>query len=482
MVESKTDSFNQSSLIKLLKSLSAPEIKEFDKFVRSPFHNNRGDVTRFFEVIKNYYPGFDGAEFRKEKVYSVLYPGEKYRDDVMRRLSSNLFKIAEEYGAYKSFRNDRYEFNRHLLEFHFLKGVDSLYLKQQKKTEDFLEMQSLKDAKYFLNVNFLEELKRIFQIKSDPLGKKLDIQKQIDSVWKYAIITLLRLYKVAIENSKQYNKKYSNQHLPALLKIVEESDFTDSKAVEVWYYVIKFHTNSRNDVTFHALKELLEKNFSIFDPLESFIICVSLLSYCFDMNIIPARNFHKEEFEIIRLMFNEGLLIDGNTIHSEWFMFAFLSALRAGDIAYAEKFLNDCKSKINRREQENVVNHALAELALEKKDFNAALKYLSVPKYNNVAEKLRANQMYIKIYFELKQSEQLFYTADSFMHLIRDEASLSKEIKVIRENFVKFTLQVYRYSLGETKKTLLEIRKDIMNTKILGNKWLLRKLDELEGK
>ena len=71
-------------------------------------------------------------------------------------------------------------------------------------------------------------------------------------------------------------------------------------------------------------------------------------------------------------MFNEGLLIDGDTIHSEWFMFAFLSALRAGDIAYAENFLIDCKSKINRREQENVVNHALAELALEKKDFKVS--------------------------------------------------------------------------------------------------------------
>ena len=474
------NSFTSSNLIRLLKSFTKEEIKELEKFIISPFHNNRNVVTRFFLEIKKYYPAFEHKDFSKEKVFTNLYPKEKYRDDVIRRLSSNLFKLCEEYGAYKIYRQEEFNYNRYLQEFHLTKSIDPIYLKHQKRTENYIEKQPLRDAKYFLNVNFLEEYRRIHQIKSDPLGKKISVQKQIDSVWKFAIITLMRLYKIGIEQTKQFNKKYNLVQLEMLLKIIENSDFIKSKAVEIWYLLINFQRDGRNTRTFNSLKELLKKNFHIFDPVESFIIHVSLLSYCYDMNVIPSKEFHKEEFEIIFQMFNADLLMDGDTMYSEWFMYAFITSVRAGEIKFAEKFLNDYKSKIHHKERENVINHANAELAFEKGDFNAALKYLSVPKYNNIGEKLRANQMYIKIYYELQLSEPFFYSVDSYRHYIKDEASLSQEVKVLRENFISFTSRLFKIRINETSTTIKQLKKEIMNSKILGGKWLLSKVAELE--
>ena len=133
-MKKKEDSFTASNLISLLKSFTKVEMKQIDKFVHSPFHNNRNEVSRFYDRIKSYFPGFDNREFQKEKIYSKLYPGGKYKDDVIRRLSSNLFKLAEEYGAYKTFRNVRFDYNKYLLEFHLSRSEEPLYLKQQNKT------------------------------------------------------------------------------------------------------------------------------------------------------------------------------------------------------------------------------------------------------------------------------------------------------------------------------------------------------------
>src|SRR5437773_7442006 len=110
----KHDSFQNSSLVQILKSLTVEEMREFDKFVHSPFHNNRSEVTRFFDEIKKYYPDFENKDFSKEKVYSKLYPGKKYRDDVVRRLTSNLFKAGEDYCSYKMYRKDPMDYNKYL--------------------------------------------------------------------------------------------------------------------------------------------------------------------------------------------------------------------------------------------------------------------------------------------------------------------------------------------------------------------------------
>src|SRR4030095_14748949 len=103
-----------------------------------------------------------------------------------------------------------------------------------------------------------------------------------------------------------------------------------------------------------------------------------------------------------------------------------------------EKFIEKYKDMIPESERYNVVNHAYSELEMAKGNYEKALEYLVLPRYNNVNEKLRANAMYLKIYYELGRSDQFFYQVDSFKHLLKNEQSLGTELKKVRGNFVKF--------------------------------------------
>src|SRR5258706_14034499 len=91
----KNNSIQEINIIRILKTFTGDEMREFGKFVNSPFHNNRSEVRRYFSEIKRFYPSFQQSNFSKEEIFSRIHPDKKYRDDVIRRLSSNLFRLAE---------------------------------------------------------------------------------------------------------------------------------------------------------------------------------------------------------------------------------------------------------------------------------------------------------------------------------------------------------------------------------------------------
>lgn len=477
----KNDYPDKSNLIRLLSIFSPTEMREFGKFVNSPFHNNRRDVIKFFNEVKKYHPFPDNNDFSDEKVYSKLYPHKKFRPDVLRRLKSNLFRLGEDYIVYLAAKKNKIDYNKNLLEFYISKSSDNLYYKQQKKSEVFLEHQKMRDANYFLNINFLEENKRIFFSKNDTLAKKIDLQTQIDSVWKYSIITLFRLYRLAYDYNIYTNKKYNLKLLDEVFKIAEEPVFRNSKALKIWYEFLKFNTSlQKEEKSFYKLKSLLEKDITIFNKEDGFYIYIVLLNYCYDMNMYPGKNFLKEEFQIISQMLKNELLIQGNTIDSEWFMYAFLRALNAGEIHFAEQFVKDFISKVSKNERSNTSCFANASLEFSKKNFNASLKFLSVPAYNNLSEKLFANRLYLQIYYELGLNEPFFYTADSFKHLIEYESSFNTESKQTRLNFINFAVKLFRLKYKEIEISVKELKREIMASKVMGSKWLLEKLSEAE--
>ncbi len=475
----EADSFKNSNLIKLLSSFSKDEKVEFGKFVLSPL-NPRKEAARFYGELKKYFPDFTGKDFSKENIYAQLYPGKKYRDDVIRKLSSNLFKLGEDYIVYRSIKNQSFSYDKAVLEYYMERFMGSLYTRQMKKMETNLENQKIKNANYFYMVNNLESIKRSYKTKDDTTRKKTDLQKEIDSMLHFSVISMLRLYGTALYDVNYFNKNYDTKAVEHFLKIMESPGFKSSKAAEINYLSLKLSTNGNNEETFHKLKALISENMQLLEKEDGLRIYLSLLSYCYDMNIMPGKDYYKTELEILQEMLKMKLLLINETIHSEWFMYVFMVAIRAGETVCAEKFAEKYKNSIIGPERENVLNHVQAELSFEKGDFKNALKYLSIPKYINVSEKLRANNLYLKIYYELEMSDPFFYSVDSFKHLLKNEPSLSGNNRLVRLNFVKYISMLYKIKIKESNISAAELKKQIMSAKINGNKWLLKKVNQLE--
>ena len=91
-------------LTSLLKTFSKQEIKDFEKYLQSPFLNTSGEyILKFFETVKKYYPGFDSDNFTKQNIFKEIYPKEKYNDARMRKLTSETMKLIQDYLGVKAF-------------------------------------------------------------------------------------------------------------------------------------------------------------------------------------------------------------------------------------------------------------------------------------------------------------------------------------------------------------------------------------------
>lgn len=479
-----TSVFSSGNLISNLKVFTKDEMKELEKFVSSPFHNNRSEVTRFFLYIKNYYPAFAHKDFTKEKIFTALYPGEKYRDDVIRRLSSNLYKLTLDYIAYKLFKEDEFEQKKNIAKY-FSERIDlDHFEKHIVKAEEYLESQKFRNSQYYYNRKRIEELKSTYFSQYDPTHKKKDsIPEIIEYTWHYSMLTLLSIYDTAVNDMMYFNKKYNITLLKPLLEIYEEKDFTKSPALEICYYSLKLNTkDGRKEENFYKLKSLLEKNSAIFNKSELFEYYTTLHNYLFEKGLTPSIEVSRLEFEVGVQMLELGLLFESNTMTADWFANVFLKAIKAGEFDYAEKFIEGHKMMLLPKERDNIVNFSYAELLFARKNFTGSLTYLATVKFNNVWEKLRVNHLYIKLHYELNNTELFYYLIDSFAKVLKSEDSVSKYIKKLHSNFNKTAAQLYKSKSDGKSINLGGLKKEVTGMETAGHKWLLDKIGELEKK
>lgn len=90
-----------TKLIQILKIFSKEEIKEFEKFIASPYFSRGRDLKPFYKILKSYHPDFKSSNFNYERVFEKLYPKEKYNksgaDNILRVLSYELTRLTEEF-------------------------------------------------------------------------------------------------------------------------------------------------------------------------------------------------------------------------------------------------------------------------------------------------------------------------------------------------------------------------------------------------
>ncbi len=474
------NSFQSGNLIQLLKAFSKEEMKEFGKFVSSPFHNNRKEVILFFEEIKTFYPDFNQHNFSKEYIFSLLYPGKIYQDDVIRRLSSNLFKLAEEFAAYKIYKSDRFDFEKNLLEFYASKNIDKFFWKQYKDVENYLEQQSLRDTEYYRRLTDINEIELKYILKDDPTYKKSSYEKEINNLWNYGLAAMLRLYGFAEYETYFFNKKYELKFADELLTMAEESNFMNSSTVEIYYLILKLYRPDKSDEIFIKLKKLIEEKFNEFSKGECFSFYVHLINYCNINKLANDKEYIRIKFEIAKEMVERDLIVQNGVIDPGWFRGIFSMAFNAGEIQFAEDFIEKHKSLVSGKDSENVVKHVYANLAIYKKEYDSALEYLSTSSYQHLNDKWAVKQMYLTIYYETNNFEQFLYIADSMKHLIKDEGSWNENLIIPIRNFINYLIKLFKIKLGEKDIRLDEIKKEIIESKIISRKWLLEKIAELE--
>ena len=95
-----------NKLFAVLAVLSKEEVKDFDTFINSPIFNSNKNVCKTVGYLKKIHPTFMGKNAEPEKVYTVLFPGKKFNEQILNNLYTEINKLLKRYFALKELECD----------------------------------------------------------------------------------------------------------------------------------------------------------------------------------------------------------------------------------------------------------------------------------------------------------------------------------------------------------------------------------------
>jgi len=121
----------------------------------------------------------------------------------------------------------------------------------------------------------------------------------------------------------------------------------------------------------------------------------------------------------------------------------------------------------------------LANLHFSEKKYRAAIKQLQKVDLDDVFYRLDARSILLKSFYELDDSDALFYHATAFRSLLNRNRKISDQQRKLYLNLIKHTISVSR-AAGDSVK-LNAIRKRISkNPNVADLNWLEAKISELQ--
>ncbi|MBS1493662.1 MAG: hypothetical protein JST55_09130 [Bacteroidetes bacterium] len=264
--------------IDVIKTFNPDELEAFGQYLDSTYFNRRKKLVELYSIIRIYYPLFTDINFTREKIFSKLYPSEKF----------SYGKINE--------------------------GLSSLH----RLVLNFLRQISFEKNEIFPDIVFLEELrkrslKNIFKLQSDKMVTQIDQFVDLDSN------TFLKQYLLEIENAnytmffgKKKKKENIEDYVARLTKIVTAiTNFYIAELISVsasnFTYSGAYSNNTNSIFSKIHDSELLNNLFNLIKPFNKYDSYLQLLNYFFDAihdidNKEKYYNYKKIVFENINKM------------------------------------------------------------------------------------------------------------------------------------------------------------------------------------
>ncbi|MEK7253157.1 MAG: hypothetical protein AAB316_00300, partial [Bacteroidota bacterium] len=145
----------KNKLVQVLNTLTAEEIRQLDKFVRSPVHNKHEAVIQLFQYLRKSLG--DEAKLQKERVFSALFPGQPFDMQQVHYVSSYLLKVAEEFLAWQEWRKNEGNFQVSLVRALKGKRLGNYFSQTLEKAMQNMAALPLRNSDY-LHFTYLLEI------------------------------------------------------------------------------------------------------------------------------------------------------------------------------------------------------------------------------------------------------------------------------------------------------------------------------------
>ena len=479
---------NNSKLVNVLRTFSKNEMKEFEKLAASPYFNGGRNYLPFLKELKKYYPEFDKEKMTDEHIFSKIYPHKKFNKQIIWNMSSNVLNMAEQFLLLTSLKKNKFikihqiagELKIRKLPKHFQKKIDEMErelisTKINRNYFLFRKQLELDRKEYF----FLEEKQRQIPAISVKQGE----YAILFFLWNIVeVVNDLNVYSYMFNAAFEMNiihEFINNLQLKNIIHYCRLKKFSYTWLIEMYYNQIMMTIESEKTEYFFNLKKLFEQNYEKFTDEEKFNWVTCLINYCGYKNDNHFRNIL---FEIHKFELKEGIAFTGKYLSKSHYLQILKNALAIDQTEWIKNFIEEYSVKLKPSYQKSMRALSFAYYYLKVKNYEKVLEYLSRDKFADPKDKFAVKLVYIKTYYDLNETETLFYHIDSTLRFISNNQKLIRiDIAANYNKCLKLLKKLVAAKENNDHIKIDEIRVSIDKDKslILGD-WLMEKAKELE--
>lgn len=466
-------------------TLTAAERREFGKFVRSPFFNQKPALVALCDYLsgcreRGEVPGAEGAweainptpnpspNGRGDKAHTatsskrpavpsnenggetnaaVLHHGTRRAsppigggvgggvDQKLRLANSNLLALLEHYWMYreKFADGDRAKirlagaYRKRKLGKHF-----DITLREARRAR---EQQPWRTADYYHDLNLLEWE----QYQWDSSAKRtesLNLQATSDLMDTAFIARKLRLACLALSHQAVFKTEYQLGLLDAVLKYLETSTLEETPTVGLYFHCYHFQADPKAEQHFERFREMLFAHADTFPEDE--LRTLYLLAINFGIKKINEQQgiWLRNTLDLYQHALARQLLLENGQISRFAFNNIAGIALRLGEVDWAECFVQQHQHFLEKQHRRSTAAFNLARVAYARRDYGTALLHLQEAADRDVFSNLQAKTLQLKIYYETNEWEALESHLASMKTYIRRHARIAYQ----RDNYLRILL------------------------------------------
>ncbi|HQY53578.1 MAG TPA: hypothetical protein PLD63_14530 [Ignavibacteria bacterium] len=474
------------SLIKLLRTFSGEEIKEFGEFISNSYYNKRKAVKKLYDIIRKQYPDFNEKNIDKKNIYQLIFPDKKYSESSFSVIIHYLHDLAKRFITLKKFEENTFEYNFNL--------ESELFDRKQTGNPGKILEKYLKelDPSNYLSDDYYKHKYRLkfeamFYLIESNYGvyekflDKLDFQGMYKDFHYHYLIKSMRLYLNLLNTEKIYNRIYDKDRFGKMMENIESEigNFEDAPIVKIYYYLIRMLIEESNDEFYFKVKEILNGisyKINIDDLAE---IYINMQNFCKRKLSEGKQNFLREEFDILSKQLEaKTYLVNGN-MHSIFYRNAVNIALKLKEHEWVKNFISIFKEDLQKEYRESNFLYCSAQYEFYVKNYDTSLEMLSKLKLDEVYLKYEVKILQMMIYFETDSHENLFSLLETYRHFLKNNEMLPGKKKKLYLNFYKYLNKLVNIKKKKDRSELREIKKMLESEAIVNNKdWLMKKIDE----
>ena len=460
-------------VINILRSLSKEELRQLDKFVRSPVHNRHERVISLFKILRSYLPNRI-ENLKSEKLFHALFPNEPVNLQKMHHVSSYLLKVVEEFLAWREWKKNDTDFNYYLLKAFHSHRLNQAFQKSIDQLRANLGEMPIRDST-FLRQKFMLEEEWFNHARTISNNRDFRLQELSDALDVSFIAEKLKTACILLSNQAVIKTEYDIGLLDEILAYLENHHLLEFPAISVYYHACRTLSNFEDDVSFQKLKEQLSEHGGKFTSQELYDLYIFAINYCIRRINKGEAVFMEKVFELYKTGMDSEIFIQSGVIPPRTYSNIVMAGLRSHAYEWIEKFIFKYKNTLPENQRDGFFNYNLARLYFEKNDYSKAMPLLLQMEYDDILLTCLGKILLAQMYFEQKETEALNSLLQSFKIYIKRKKMLGYH----RESYLNFINLLGKLNLYKNEKNNINIKSEILKTKRVAEKeWLLGQIIE----